>query len=72
VLYFIYLKCRVQTTVLTVDVMRQMTPDMRAMFTHAEGLVCLFLLNPASSATEALAAYAGSKPDYVQYVASSE
>jgi hypothetical protein len=33
------------------NVLRQMAQDMRAMFTHVEGLVRLLLVNPASSAT---------------------
>ena len=33
------------------NVLGQMTPDLRAMFTHVEGLVRLLMVNPASSAT---------------------
>ena len=33
------------------NVLRQITPDMRVMFTHVECLVRLLLVNPASSAT---------------------
>ena len=32
------------------NILRQMAPDMRAMFTHVERLTCLLLVNPASSA----------------------